>query len=74
MFRLLNVPGAVAILTPRALILTPWPPTVVVQQRVQVSEHSTCILNYKVAILAPRAQILKPCAPTVVLQNLVQVP
>ena len=54
---------AVAILAPRALILTPWTPTVVLQRLVQVSERSICKCYYKVAILAPRARILKPCAP-----------
>ena len=59
------------ILAPRALILTPLAPTVVVLHRlVQVSERSTCKLNYAAAMLAPSALILKPWAPTVVLHKL----
>ena len=51
MFKFPSGPGAVAILKPRA-------PTVVLQRLVQVSQRSTCKLNYKVAIPAPRVLIL----------------
>ena len=71
--KFLSVAAAVAILAPRALILTPWAPTVVLPRLVQVSERSTCKLNYKVAILEPRALILSTRAPKVVLQKFVQV-
>ena len=42
MFRFLSVPGAMAILVPRALILTPWARTVVLPMLAQVSEYSRC--------------------------------
>ena len=51
MFRFLNVPGAVAVLAPTALILASWAPMVVLPTLVQVSERCECKLIYKVPIL-----------------------
>ena len=66
LFRFPSVPGAVAIPAPRALLLPPWAPTVVLLWLVQVVQRYACKLNYKVAIVAPRALLLTTWTPMAV--------